>query len=133
MTMNKNELEYRKALLAAERFNTIFLSIRHLLTLLASLAAIWLMFDGLEKVVGSQSPDGISAFARVVEALNIGSVLGYLWGVGATIAWHRERKGKQRIIKEKSSLQKTVERNDSYRPGSGLTDVGGTPPVEEVD
>ena len=132
MAMNKSELEYRKALLAAERFNTIFRTIRHTLTLVGTLAAIWLIFDGLEKVIGGQSPDGISAFAKVIDALKIGSVIGYLWGAGASVAWYRERKGKQRIIKVKSSIQKTLEKDDPYRPSSGLTDVGGTP-IREVD
>lgn len=132
MAMNKSELEYRKAVFAAERFNTIFRTVRHVLTLLAFLAAIWLIFDGLEKVIGDQSPDGISAFAKVIDALKIGSILGYLWGAGASFGWYRERRGKQRIIREKSSLQKSAEQNDPYRTSSGLTDVGGTP-REEVD
>jgi hypothetical protein len=132
MAMNKNELEYRKALISAERLGTIFGTLRHALSVLGALVALWLIFDGLEKVIGDKSPDGISAFAKVVEALNIGSIIGYLWGAGASVAWYRERKGKQRIIREKSSLQKTLEKDDPYRPSSGLTDVGGTP-NEEVD
>lgn len=127
MATKKHELEYQIALIQAEKFNTVAKLIRTVFLALATLGAIWLVFDGLEKVIGSQSPDGISAFAKVLEALKLGSIIGYMWGFGATAAWYRERKGKQRIIREKSSLQRTMEADDEYRTSSGLTEVGGTP------
>lgn len=128
--MNKNELEYRKALLGAERFNTVVGTIRHVVSAAAVLGALWLIFDGLHKVIGGQSADGIGAFAKVVEALNLGSIVGYIWGGGATAVWWRERKGKQRIIREKRKLQQMVEQQDPNRTSSGLTDTGATPCAE---
>lgn len=128
--MNKNELEYKKALLGAERFNTMARSIRHAVSAGAMLGAIWLIFDGLFKVIGGQSADGIGAFAKVVEALNLGSILGYAWGGGVTVAWWRERKGKHRIIREKRNLQQQLEQHDPGRTSSGLTETGATPCME---
>lgn len=130
--MNKNELDYKKALLGASKFTEGAKTLRHLGSVVGYVFAIWLVFEGIQKVVGDQSPDGISAIAKIVDALNLGSILGYAWGIGASVAWMRERKGKQRIIREKNKLQKKSEETDSYRPSSGLTDVGGTP-VQEVE
>lgn len=126
--MNKNELEYAKAQFSAKQTGEIFTTLRHLISVLAVLAAIWLVFDGLQKVIGDKNPDGIAAIAKVVEAVNLGSILGYLWGAGATAAWWRERKGKKRAIAQKSKYQKTAEEGDPNRSSSKLTETGETPP-----
>ena len=132
MIKNKHELEYQKALIDAERLNGYLKAFRHIVSVIGILIAIWLIFEGLAKVIVGMSPDGISAFAKVIEALSIGSWLGYLWGAGASVAWYRERNGKHRIIREKSTLQRAAEQDDAYRPTSGLTEIGGTP-AQETD
>lgn len=125
--MQKNDLEYAKAQFSAQKFDGVVQLLRTILLAVAGLVGIWLVFDGLHKVIAGQTPDGISAFAKVVEALNLGSVLGYIWGGGATIGWMRERKGKKRAIGEKSRFQKLAEKNDPGRSSSGLTETGDTP------
>lgn len=130
--VNKNELEYHKARANAERFGHIIQLVSRLMLGLIVLAGIWVFFDGLAKVLTGQSPEGISAFAKVIEALELGSIIGYLWGAGASAAWYRERRGKQRIIQEKSRLQRQAEDGDPYRTTSGLTEIGGSPAREEA-
>jgi hypothetical protein len=78
-------------------------------------------------MVAGQSPDGIGALAKVLQALNLGSTVGYMWGFGATVAWKMERDGKRRIIRKKGELQKRVEGGDAYRSSSGLNHHGNDP------
>lgn len=129
--MNKNELEFAKAQLGAAKVDAIIKLIRHVVSALALLVGLWITFDGLHKVIAGQSPDGITAFAKVIDALKLGSIFGYLWGAGASVAWLHERRGKKRAISKKSKYQQIVESSDSYRSTSGLTETGDTP-VEEV-
>jgi hypothetical protein len=104
---------------------------KHLISCLTCLAALWLIFDGLARIIDKQNPDGLSALAKVIEAVHIGSILGYIFGVGAVAAWHRERNGKKRAIREKSRYQKLAERNDNGRSSSGLNDTGDDPEEDE--
>ena len=125
--MNKNELEYAKAQLSSKTTGEIFATLRHIISVLSVLCAIWLIFDGLHKVIGDKNPDGIAAIAKVIEAVKLGSILGYLWGAGATTAWMLERKGKKRAIAQKSKYQKAAEEGDPNRSSSKLTETGDTP------
>jgi hypothetical protein len=125
--MNKNELEYAKAQFIAQKTAGIFVTVRHLFSVIAVLIAIWLVFDGLHKVIGDKKPDSIVAIAKVIEAVHLGSILGYLWGAGATAAWYRERKGKKRAIVQKSRYQKKAEEGEPNRTSSKLTETGETP------
>lgn len=125
--MNKNELEYAKAQLSAKNAADTFATLRYVISAGAVLVAIWLIFDGLHKVIGSEDADAIVAIAKVIEALNLGNILGYLWGAGATVAWVRERSGKKRAIAQKSKYQKIAEADDPNRSSSELTETGDTP------
>lgn len=125
--MNKNELEYAKAQFGAQKFDSTIGLIRTIVLGGITLGGIWLLFDGLSKVIDGQSPDGISAFAKVINALQLGSVVGYIWGAGATAGWVMEHKGKKRAISEKSRFQKLAESGEPNRTSSGLTSTGETP------
>jgi len=125
--MNKNELEFEKARLSAEKFSEVTRLARHAFSVGALVGALYVIMRGLEGIVALQGPEGISAVASIIQAFDLGSVLGYVWGGGATLAWRMERNGKKRIISEKSRLQKKVEGADAYRSSSGLTDRGETP------
>jgi hypothetical protein len=125
--MNKNELEYKKAVISANRFSSGAKTVRHIASIVGGLFAIKLAFDGLNQVLGGLGADEISATAKVIEALDLGSIVLFAWGGTASVAWWRERKGKQRIIGEKSKLQSLVEETDPNRTSSGLTETGGTP------
>lgn len=125
--MNKNELEYAKAQFGAQKFDATIGLIRTIVLGGITLGGVWLLFDGLNKVIGGQTPDGISAFAKVINALQLGSVVGYIWGAGATTGWVMERRGKKRAISEKSRFQKLAESGEPNRTSSGLTSTGETP------
>jgi len=125
--ISKNELEFEKAKLAAQKFERVVSLTAHIVTIGGILGSIWLVFQGLQPMVTGQSPEAIVALARVVDAFNIGSVSGYMWGALATGAWWFERNGKKRAIREKSRYQQKVEENDPDRTSSGLTATGGTP------
>lgn len=128
--MHKNELEFRKATIAGKKFSIVAQTIRHLSSVGGILFAIWLIFEGLAKVLVGQDADGIAAFARLFEALGLGTILLTMWGGMATVAWWRERSGKQRIIAQKSKLQRQIEADEPNRSSSGLTETGGTPEGE---
>ena len=128
--MEKKELEYAKMNLAAERFNTIIELIKYFIKYGSFLVALWLIFEGLEKILVGQNADGITAIAKVVEALKIGSIIGYVFGLGATVSWNKERIGKIRAIKEKNKYQKIAEQSQPNRTSSGLNEDGSTPAEE---
>lgn len=121
------EVEFRKINVEAERFASIIELVKYTLGCITFLVAIWLIFSGLEKILQNQSADGISAIAKVVQALNIGSILGYVFGAAATVAWKIERAGKKRAITEKNRYQLAAESEDNDRTSSGLNATGDTP------
>lgn len=128
--MGDNDLKLHLAELGARRFSEKIDLAKHALTLIAGVVSVWVVFDGLHRVLFGQGANEIAAFARVIEAINGGTWLIGAYGVGVTLAWRRERSGKKRAIREKSRYQKIVERNDAYRPGSGLSETGDTPDEE---
>lgn len=129
--MDNNDLEFHKAQFSADKFRSIIDLIKHVASVVGVIAALWVIFQGLGHILGGRGPNGIAAFAKVISALHLGSVLGFLWGGGATLAWKLERNGKKRAIKEKSRYQQMVEREDDYRSSSGLTRTGETPRNQE--
>lgn len=128
--MDKNELEYARIRAGADRYRETVQLIKFFIGCLACAASIWLIFEGLSKVIGNQDADGITAFAKVIEALKIGSILGYIFGAGAVAAWKVERTAKKRAIREKSRYQKLAEKADVNRTTSGLSETGDTPTEE---
>ncbi|WP_159098116.1 hypothetical protein [Parazoarcus communis] len=125
--MNKNELAFEQAKLAARKFELSIGFASHLAIIFGILGCVWLVFEGLRPLVQGQSAESITALASVVQALELGSVAGYAWGAVATGAWWLERKGKLRAISQKSRYQKEVEASDPDRTSSGLTETGATP------
>lgn len=126
-----SELELARIREGGFQFRQKMELIKHGLSCATFLAGLWLIFSGLAKIIDKQDPDGLSALARVVEAIHIGSILGYVFGIGAVAAWRLERTGKKRAIREKSRYQKLAEKNDLGRSTSGLNDTGDDP--EEDD
>lgn len=131
--MKDNELEYARITNQASNFREVLQLIKYGIGCITFAASLWLIFEGLSKVIGDQTPDGITALAKVIEALKIGSILGYVFGAGALIAWRRERTGKKRAIREKSRYQKLAERTDVNRTSSGLNETGDTPDEDHHD
>lgn len=131
--MKNNEVEYARIREGASNFRESLQLIKHALGCATFAVSIWLIFEGLTKVIGHQDADGITAFAKVIEALELGSILGYLFGGAATVAWRRERKAKKRAIREKSRYQKQVEKADANRTTSGLNETGDTPDEDDDD
>lgn len=127
LSMNKNELEFERANLSAMKFREVMSLARTVIMAGAGVWAISLIMGGLSDMILGQTPDGIGALAKVVEALKLGEMVGYLWGAIASVAWGIERRGKQRIVREKGRLQSQVEASDAYRSSSGLDPAGQTP------
>lgn len=128
--MNKNELKLAEAQIEARKFDQKMALSKHTITMGASTGALWIVFDGLRQIFANQSAGEIDAVARVITALNLGSLIGYAFGGGMYIAWRRERNGKKRAIREKSRYQKIAEASDPNRTSSGLTETGETPSEE---
>lgn len=125
--MNKNETTVELSRQQTLRTEARIGLIKYVLALVAGLVAIKLILDGLQPLVVGQSPEAITALAAVIREFHLGSVLGYLWGAGATAAWTIERKGKKRAIQKKSEYQSMVESGEPNRSSSGLTPTGDTP------
>lgn len=128
--MDDNDLKLHLAELEARKFSEKIGLAKHIAALFSGVASVWVIFDGLHRILFGQGANEISAFARVIEAINGGTWIVGAYGVGMTIAWRRERSGKKRAIREKSRYQKMTERNDAYRSGSGLNETGDTPEEE---
>lgn len=125
--MNKTELEYAKIQTDAQKHAQGIGLIKYMIQCSTYLVALWIIFSGLDKILAGQNSDGISAIAKVVEALHLGSILGYVAAAGAAVAWKVERTGKKRAIKEKDRYQKIAEKDQSNRTSSGLNKDGSTP------
>lgn len=125
--MNKNELEYAKLKIDAEKHSENIGLIKHLLTGSAYVGSLWVVFNGLGQILVGQHADGISAIAKVIEALKLGSMAGYIWGAGATVAWSVERKSKKRALDKKNQYQLEAEAGEPNRSSSGLNKDGSTP------
>lgn len=124
--MNKNELEFRKAALGAQRLETWIGLAKHFATLGFAVWALNIIFEGLTPFIG-QNPESIAAFAVLVEAINPSNITGYIIGGIATVGWRLERTGRKRAIRLKDEYQQKVEGGDAYRSSSGLTKNGDTP------
>lgn len=129
--MNKHELLYQQHLLRSKVHDRIFDIVALIIRSGTWLFGIHLIFAGLQQVLQGHDADGIAAFAKIVEALNLGSILGYVWGAGATAAYVVANRGRKRAISEKSKYQKRAESLDPNRTTSGLTETGDTPETSE--
>ncbi len=125
--MSKHEVEIAAIRASSKKFDSGMETFRYALLLAAVVAAIWVCFDGVHKLTDGRDAETISAISAIINALELGSVLGYIVAAICGVGWYVERKGKKRAIIQKSSYQKMVEANDPYRPTSGLTETGDTP------
>lgn len=125
MTKNELTLELKKASL--QQFQVWVDLFKHALSIGCVLGVVWIIFSAVKDMTVGQDASSIAALAKIVEALNLGSILGYCWGLGATGLWLRERKGKKRAIRWKSQLQDKLEDGEPNRSSSQLTDTGDTP------
>jgi hypothetical protein len=94
---------------------------------LTFVGCVYFFMQGMQAILAGRDAESIGAFARIVEALNLGTVVGYVWGIGATTLYVRERKGKKRAIHQKAHLQDQLEAGDPNRTPSGLDSNGHTP------
>lgn len=124
--MNKNELEFRKAALSAQKLSTWIDLVKLICTLGSALGALYIIMEGLKPFIG-QNPEAIAAFAKLVEAINPGNITSYFVAALSTIGWGIERNGRKRAIRLKDEYQRQVEGGDAYRSSSGLTRDGDTP------
>lgn len=124
--MNKNELTLHMKKQSVRSLEICIGFAKHLVSAGAWVLAIWIIFEALKMIV-NQSPSSIAALATVIDSLKIGSILGYVWGIGATGLYTIERLGKKRAIRKKAQLQKQLEQMEPNRTSSNLTSTGGTP------
>lgn len=125
--MNKNEYNLESKRLDVEKLKYYVKLGTHIITALSWVGAVWLIFKGMEPILKGLDADQIGAVARVFEALNLGSMSGYIWGAVATVAYHIEKKGKKRAITKKAEYQQIVESFDVNRTSSGLSKTGESP------
>ena len=125
--MENSALELEKLRHEADRFRQSMELIKYVLSCVTFAGSLWLIFEGIAKIIARQDPAGIIALAKVLESIHIGSVLGYLFGFAGIAAWKAERAGKKRAIREKNKFQKLAEQRHPNRSGSGLDEVGHTP------
>lgn len=125
--MNKNELAYELARQTTVRIQHGLDFAGKIVVAVAALSACYMIMDGLRPLISGQSPAALSAFAEVVSALDLGSVVTFTWAGGATIAWRYERNGKKRAIRQKSALEHATQEGEPNRTSSGLTPTGETP------
>jgi len=126
--LNKNELELELHKLHAKTRNlALWLgAFKHLCSVAGIAAMVYIIFDGLSSIVAAKS-DSLNALALVVDKMSLGSWVSYIVALGTTGGWIYERKGKKRALKDLDGNRKSLEGNDPYRAGSGLTETGDTP------
>ena len=81
----------------------------------------------------SYPEENLNAVANILKQFHFGEVLPWLLAGTSVALAHRERKGKQRAIKEKSKFQKLYEADDAHRSSSKLTPIGTTPKEEDEE
>jgi hypothetical protein len=128
--LNKNQLEFAKLRLGAEKLGQILNFFKSLATLGTILCCIYLIFDSLVQMAHA-NPQGVNAIAEVVKNLGIGSILGYVVAAGCAGGWAMERKGKKRLLVDYANRRATREAGDAYHESSGLTESGDTPSTTE--
>ena len=124
----KTELELKKEILKFRRFEIVFDTIKTSIKGGVFIASIYFLLEGLEPFIGQ----GESLIAKIVEELQLENVLSGVIFILLGGLYYRERKGKQRAIREKSHFQKIVQQSDPNRSSSGLTESGLTPSDEEI-
>lgn len=123
--MTKNELEAQKISADAQKFGKKLDLAKYCLGCISVIACFWIMFSYTEKILYSRDANFVSAVAKVIESMHLGTILGYLLACFSTAGWALERSGKKRAIREKSKYQKRSEGID--RTSSGLNEDGSTP------
>lgn len=129
--MSKHDVDIAKIRAGSAKFESVMATASYIIGRAATLGAIWLVFDGLNKIIADRDAATINAITKLVSALRLGSVLGYVAAILCSVGWYFERQGKKRAIREKSRYQSLVERNDPYHTSSGLTATGETPTMED--
>lgn len=96
--MNANELKLAQAQVQARAtiWINVFATARTLLVCGTIVWAFHEMFAGLAPLLDGKNAESIGAVAKVIQALHLGSVLGYGWGAIATGAWVVERNRKKK-------------------------------------
>lgn len=124
--MNKNELEWKRAVLRSENLSGVFGIVKHAITATAVAGCIYIIFHSLELIVQAR-PDSLIALGGFVEKLNLGSTLSYIAAALSSAGWYYERLGKKRAIRKLKDFRTTAEQGDKYNESSGLDDDGHTP------
>ncbi|MDR3382331.1 hypothetical protein [Cupriavidus basilensis] len=124
--MNKGEVEVHKGAIRAQNVRGYLDLAKHALSMLTVLLAIYLVMNGALQIVKA-SPEQIGAIAKVLEAIKLADIAGWIVGGIGVGAWRLERTGKKRAYKKLATLRREVEADDSYNAGSGLTVAGDTP------
>lgn len=124
--MNKNEFELQRLSLDARNFDRAldFASFAVKWSVIAFLG-YW-FFDAL-KAMAAQHPASLDALARLVEKMNLSTVVHSMVTAGLGVAWAVERKGKKRAMHKLADFRRVVEADDPYQASSQLDRDGNTP------
>lgn len=125
--MNKHQFLIEQKRLEVQKLHLVLTFLSKAVFYATVLAGTWVLFWGIRPLFSATRPDVINAFAGLVEKLQIGTILGYIWAGTATALYVAERRSKKRAIHQKSALQHELENGDPNRTSSGLTATGDTP------
>jgi hypothetical protein len=123
MASNKHDIDLAKIDATRQKTLAVVGMISTFFKVAGFVLAAKFFMDGLEQIVLGK-PESISALAKLAEAMNLGTVSGYLLAGGIGLAWDRERRGKKRAIQKYATIKRLHGPNEST---SGLTDTGDTP------
>lgn len=123
---NDKDVEILKIEADSVKHKTNCQVLKHVVTCITYLVAVFLFFKGLEPFL-SAKPDVLTVLEKIIDKLNFFNCTAYFLCGLVGVAWKLERNGKKRAIKEKSKYQSLLEQKDLYRSSSGLTKTGETP------
>lgn len=121
--MGKYELEFKKEEFKTERFGKLIDFLSLLVKGGVLLGSLKIIFNGLQLYIGQES----ALIVDMIKELRLGDVLTTIVAGTFGVLYVKEKKGKQRAIKEKSKYQKELEQSDEFRSSSNLTEIGTTP------
>ena len=124
--MNKFEFELEKLRIGASRFHLMMELIARVTVVVGWVLAIYFIMNGLQLIVQAQA-GSIHALSKLVESMQLNSILGWCASFLLGGAWLYERQGKKRAYQKISIFRKQIEANDADRSTSGLDEHGHTP------
>jgi len=95
LNAHEAKIELAKLQAATERLGLLTNCAKTIIVSATIAGSLWIIFKGLEPILEGKNAESIGAIAKLVDALHLGSVLGYAWGAVATLGYAFERSRKK--------------------------------------